>query len=395
MDIIVPETCFYIESGGQVSDQGVFSNEGKWKVEITDVRRPATGVIVHSGKVISGIIHEIDDGILQVDEIRRRDIMRNHTATHLLHAALQTVLGSHARQAGSLVAPDKLRFDFTHPEAMTTEQVQHVQDFVNEEILHGHELHFEEKQLSLAMEEGATALFGEKYGDIVRTVTIPEKDANLSYELCGGTHVGATNDIGLFLITSEGSAAAGIRRIEAVTGRGAYGIVRNRLATLTQVALHLDAKVEEVSARVDLVLEEMDERRKAFSALQQELVLRDFVVQLDDVPEIAGVPVLAVVIQHANSDILRVMTDRFRDKYKSGVVVLGTVSEDKPVIVASVTEDLILKGITASEIVKTIAPIIGGSGGGRPNMAQAGGKDPSRLDEALQQVNPYLKRKLG
>ncbi len=394
VDILVSDTCFYIESGGQVSDQGKYVSTGKWLVQIDDVRRPAAGAIVHSGVVLSGEICEGDTGQLCVDIDRRRDIMRNHTATHLLHAALHKVLGEHARQAGSLVAPDKLRFDFTHPEAMTADQIHKVQDIVNEEILHGLQVHFESKPLAIAINEGAMALFGEKYGDVVRTITIPEGDANFSYELCGGTHVTTTNEIGLFLIISEGSAAAGIRRIEAVTGRVAYEVARNRLRTLEHAAQILDAKVEDVPERVTHILDQLDDRKKENAQLQQEMALNDFRDKLNNVQVIGDVHVLALHIKHANADILRQMTDRFRDKVKSGIVVLGTVQDNRPLIIAAVTDDIVKRGISANDLVKAIAPTIGGSGGGRPNMAQAGGKDPSRMDEALQLVYDKLRKEL-
>lgn len=395
VDIIVPETCFYIESGGQVSDQGSFINPGKWEVEITDVRRPAAGAIVHSGVVVSGEICEGDAGQLRVNEERRFDIMRNHTATHLLHAALHKVLGAHARQAGSLVAPEKLRFDFTHPDPMTPQQILQVQDIVNAEVLHGHHLHFVEKPLSQAMDEGAMALFGEKYSEVVRTVTIDAEEDRISYELCGGTHVHETNEIGLFIITSESSAAAGIRRIEAVTGREAYELIRKRMSVLQRASLLLDVKVEELPERIETALIELEERRKTNNQLKQELVLVDFVKMLARIPTIAGIPVLAANIKNANAEILRQMTDRFRDNNPSGIVVLGTVQDGRPMLITSVTDDLVKRGISANDIVKKIAPTIGGSGGGRPTMAQAGGKDATKLDEALQQVKPYLEERLA
>ncbi|MBP8856839.1 MAG: alanine--tRNA ligase, partial [Anaerolineaceae bacterium] len=393
VDVIFPETCFYVEAGGQIADQGTY-RAGSAVIKITDVRRPAAGAIVHRGVILQGKICDGDEGVLEVDADRRNDIMRNHTATHLLHAALHKVLGDHARQAGSLVAPDKLRFDFTHPEAMTHSEIELVQNIVNEEIAHGYSLNFIEKKLDQAMEEGAMALFGEKYGDVVRTVTIADGNEKISYELCGGTHVTATNDIGMFLIVSESSAAAGIRRIEAVTGRGAYDLVRKRLSILQRTSQLLETKVEEVPEKVIGLLEESETRRKQFLKLQQEQAIRDFQGRLNDVPLVKDVPVLAVSIHQANADILRTMADLFRNRYKSGVVVLGTVVEDKPMLIAAVTDDLVQKGISANDIVKVIAPAIGGSGGGRPALAQAGGKDPARLDEALQQVAALVSAKL-
>ncbi len=394
VDIIFPETCFYVEAGGQVSDQGIYRSSTDAIFKITDVRRPAAGAIVHRGVVLQGKICEQDEGILEVDADRRNDIMRNHTATHLLHAALHQVLGDHARQAGSLVAPDKLRFDFTHPEAMTSQQIDQVQNIVNEEIAHSYSLNFVEKKLDQAMEEGAMALFGEKYGDVVRTVTIAEGSEKISYELCGGTHVNATNDIGMFLITSESSAAAGIRRIEAVTGRGAYNLVRKKLAVLQRTAQLLETSPDEVPGKVIALLDENETRRKQYQQLQQELAFHEFQGRLNDVPTVKNVPVLTAIIKQANADILRMMADLFRGRYKSGVVVLGTVVDDKPMLVAAVTDDLVQKGLTAYDIVKTIAPVIGGSGGGRPALAQAGGKDPSKLGESLQQVAAVVEAKL-
>ncbi|HQN04845.1 MAG TPA: alanine--tRNA ligase [Anaerolineaceae bacterium] len=393
VDVIFPETCFYVEAGGQIADQGTYRAGGA-VIKITGVRRPAAGAIVHRGVILQGKVCDGDEGVLEVDVDRRNDIMRNHTATHLLHAALHKVLGDHARQAGSLVTPDKLRFDFTHPEAMTHSEIELVQNIVNEEIAHGYRLNFIEKKLDQAMEEGAMALFGEKYGDVVRTVTIADGNEKISYELCGGTHVTATNDIGMFLIVSESSAAAGIRRIEAVTGRGAYDLVRKRLSILQRTSQILETNVEEVPEKVIGLLEESETRRKQFQKLQQEQAIRDFQGRLNDVPLVKNVPVLAVSIQHANADILRNMADLFRNRYKSGVVVLGTVIEEKPVLIAAVTDDLVQKGISANDIVKVIAPAIGGSGGGRPALAQAGGKDPSRLDDALQQVAALVSAKL-
>jgi alanyl-tRNA synthetase len=393
VDVIFPETCFYVEAGGQIADQGTYRAGGA-VIKITDVRRPAAGAIVHRGVILQGKICDGDEGVLEVDADRRNDIMRNHTATHLLHAALHKVLGDHARQAGSLVAPDKLRFDFTHPEAMTHSEIELVQNIINEEIAHGYRLNFIEKKLDQAMEEGAMALFGEKYGDVVRTVTIADGNEKISYELCGGTHVTATNDIGMFLIVSESSAAAGIRRIEAVTGRGAYDLVRKRLSILQRTSQLLETNVEEVPEKIIGLLEESETRRKQFQKLQQEQAIRDFQGRLNDIPLVKNVPVLAVSIQQANADILRTMADLFRNRYKSGVVVLGTVVEEKPMLIAAVTDDLVQKGISANDIVKVIAPAIGGSGGGRPALAQAGGKDPSRLDEALQQVAALVSAKL-
>ncbi len=358
------------------------------------MRRPAAGVVVHSGLVVKGQPAVGDKVLAAVDMQRRKDIMRNHTATHLLHAELHAVLGDHARQAGSLVAPDRLRFDFTHPEAMTQHQIDQVEAGVNQAILANYRLQMRQKPLQEAISEGAMALFGEKYGEVVRTVTIGDQEP-FSYELCGGTHVGETGDIGLFLITSESSAAAGVRRIEAITGRGAYELVQKRLRLLRQTAQMVGSSLDEVPVKVDDLQGELAQTRKAVSGLRQELAAASFEAQLAGVEIVGGAASLAIEIPGADADTLRLMTDRFRVKYPSGVVVLAANVEGKPVIIASVTDDLVKRGVHAGDLVKRAAQAVGGGGGGRPNLAQAGGRDPSKLTEALQQAQAYIHEKLG
>jgi alanyl-tRNA synthetase len=394
VEVILSKTCFYGESGGQVADTGtICALSGDWEIHVEDTRKPAAGVIVHIGKVGRGT-PQVDDGVrATVDGERRRDIMRNHTATHLLHAELHHILGDHARQAGSLVAPDRLRFDFTHPEAISAEQLEKIEAGVNRAILANHPLNITVKSQAQAIAEGAMALFGEKYGETVRTIRIGQPEP-ISYELCGGTHVGETGDIGLFLITSEGSAAAGVRRIEAVTGRGAYEVVQRRFRLLRQTAGLLGSSLEEVPTKTQMVLDEADHGRKQILKLRQDLVAAEFVRHLQDVARVADVPVLALVLPNADVDSLRQMTDRFRQQYPSGVVVLGSALEGRPALIACVTDDLVKRGLNAGEIVRTIAQTIGGSGGGRPTLAQAGGKDASKLQEAIDQVLGLVKAKL-
>jgi alanyl-tRNA synthetase len=384
VEVVLPETCFYVESGGQVSDHGVIKSAGEpyWEIQVEEMRKPAAGVITHVGEVVKGRPHVGDLAVAKVDAARRRDIQRNHTATHLLHAELRAVLGEHARQAGSSVAPERLRFDFAQPEPMTPEQLERVEAGVNRAILANYPLTVISKSLSQAITEGAMALFGEKYGETVRTISIGEEHV-FSYELCGGTHVGETGDIGICLIVSEGSAAAGIRRIEAVTGRGAYELIQRRFKTLKQAASVLSTAVDETPAKAQLVLDELDRTRKQALHLRQELVEAEFQRALQNVPEVSGVPVLAATLPNADADTLRQMTDIFRQRYPSGVVVLGSVNEGRPAIIAAVTDDLIKRGLHAGELVKAVAQVVGGSGGGRPNLAQAGGKDPAKLPEAI------------
>ncbi len=395
VEVILPQTCFYVESGGQMSDWGtiVSVKEPRWEIRIDEMRKPAAGVIGHIGHVVQGQPHLNDLAIATVDAQRRKDIMRNHTATHLLHAELHAVLGDHARQAGSLVAPDRLRFDFNHPEGVTPDQLAQIEAGVNRAILGNTPLTTIVKPLQQAIAEGAMALFGEKYGETVRTVRIGEPEP-FSHELCGGTHVSETGDIGLFLITSEGSAAAGVRRIEAVTGRAAYELVQKRFKALDQASRLLSTTPDDIPDKVSDLLDDLAASRKLSAGLRQELAAVEFMRQLETITMVSNVPVLAVLLPNSDADTLRQMSDRFRQRYPSGVVVLGSVVDNKPVLVAAVSEDLVKRGLHAGELIKAAAERVGGSGGGRPNLAQAGGKDPERLSEALDQVAPFVARKL-
>lgn len=393
IEILLPETGFYVESGGQVSDTGrIFSDDGNWEVEINAMRKPAAGVIIHLGLVKHGEPKVGNLAFAQVDLQRRKDIMRNHTATHLLHAELRSILGEHARQAGSLVAPDRLRFDFTHPQPVTLEQLEKIEAGVNRAILTNYRLNIAYKPLEQAIEEGAMALFGEKYAATVRNITIGE---SLSNELCGGTHVDETGDIGIFLITSEGSTAAGIRRIEAVTGWRAYELIQKRFQMIKNISQMLGVSPEDVPNKAAEVLETLNTAKKEISELRHELASQEFVQRLVSVQTIKGVPVLAASLPGADVDTLREMTDRFRQKYPTGVAVLATVSKDgRPLVIASVTEDLIPRGLHAGELVKHVAQPLGGSGGGKPTLAQAGGKDAGQLDKALFMARQWVEEHL-
>lgn len=396
VEVVLPATSFYIESGGQVSDTGtiVSVNEPRWEIRVDEMRKPAAGMIAHIGEVVRGKPAVGDGAIATVDAQRRWDIMRNHTATHLLHAELHHVLGKHARQAGSLVAPDRLRFDFTHPDALTMEQLERIEAGVNRDILDNFRLRVVQKPLAQAMEEGAMALFGEKYSETVRTITIGDEET-LSYELCGGTHVDSTGDIGIFLITSEGSAAAGVRRIEAVTGREAYRLVQRRFKLMKLTANVLVTNVDEVNFKAESLVSEVSNLHREISKLRQALASAEFEPSLVNAREVDGVRVLSAVINQADADTLRILTDRFRQRYPSGVVVLGSALEERPMVIAAITDDLVKQGWNAGELVKVVAAVIGGSGGGRPNLAQAGGKDASKLNEAMDQVLPWVNKKLG
>ena len=395
VEVVLPKTSFYVEAGGQVSDKGSIRSEGApgWEIAVEELRKPAAGMVVHIGQVVKGAPKVGDRAVAGVSTQRRMSIMRNHTATHLLHAQLHKVLGEHARQAGSLVAPDRLRFDFTHPEAMTEEELERVEEGVNQAILQNYHLNIKLKPREQAMQEGAMALFGEKYGDVVRTITIGDEDV-FSYELCGGTHVDDTGDIGLFLITSEGSAAAGVRRIEAVTGEKAYEVVQKRFRALKNAARLLGSAAEDVPAKTETVLADLDQAHKEAVKLRQKLVSMEFGRYFENVPEVDGVPVLAVLLPNADLDSMRQMTDRFRERYASGVVVLGSVIDGRPMLIAAVTEDLLKRGLHAGQLVKKVAQMVGGGGGGRPTLAQAGGKDADALPEAIDSVLGLVKEAL-
>jgi alanyl-tRNA synthetase len=393
IEIILPETCFYIESGGQVSDNGwIHSLDGTWEIEVHNMRKPAAGVIVHVGKVVKGHPAVGDEAIANVDTQRRRDIMRNHTATHLLHAELRRVLGEHARQNGSLVAPDRLRFDFTHPEAVTPNQLIQIEAGVNQHILGDYQLKTTIKPLAQAIAEGAMALFGEKYTETVRTITIGGEQP-FSYELCGGTHVGETGDIGIFLITSEGSVAAGIRRIEAVTGQKAYELIQNRFAKSSQAATLLGSTPETLPEKITSLLDELSASQKQVSTLRQNLVLAEFKQKLGQVKLVNGISLLVAKLTDADAEALRQMADRFRQQYSStGIAVLGSIKDGRPIIIAAITDDLVSHGINAIDLVKFVAKPLGGAGGGKPTLAQAGGKDASMLDSALEDVEAWVKQ---
>ena len=395
IEVLLPKTGFYIESGGQVSDQGqiVSANDKDWVIQITGMRKPAAGVIVHVGEVIKGQPKVGDSARVIVDMERRKATMRNHTATHLLHAALHEVLGDHARQAGSLVAPDRLRFDFNHPQPVTREEILDVEARVNKAILVNYPLQIVEKSLQDAIDEGAMALFGEKYGAEVRTITIGEEKP-FSYELCGGTHVDETGVIGLFLITYEGSIAAGVRRIEAITGWQAYELARERMNILDQTNHFLGTSPAETLPKVKSLAESISAADKEIEKLRTQLVAGAFDEQLDNTETIEGIPVLRIVLPNADMEALREMADKFRQKYSSGVALLASDLDGKPVLLAAVTDDLVKRGLHAGNLVKQVAQVVGGGGGGRPTLAQAGGKDAAKLTEALDQVPVYIKANL-
>jgi len=389
IQVILPETPFYLEAGGQVSDTGVIEGNN-WKIAIEDLYQPAAGIIVHKGIVLEGKPAVGDTAEIKVDSMRRKDIMRNHTGTHLLHSALDHILGEHARQAGSLVAPDYLRFDFTHNQALSDNEVKAIEEEVNQRILEDHTLDIKTKQLQEAIDEGARALFGEKYGDVVRTIRM----GDFSYELCGGTHCDRSSEVGLFLITSESSTAAGIRRIEAVTGRKAYQLVQSRFQELQSAAIAMSTGPDQVAFQTNAILDILKNAEKARDKLLKKLAVIELNQALENIKEVEGIKVLTRNVEDADLDTLRLMADRFRQRIsKGGVIVLGAVIDGSPRIIAGVTEDLVKAGIKAGDLVQFVAKLVGGGGGGRPTLAEAGGKNPEKLQEALDSVSGWIQKK--
>jgi alanyl-tRNA synthetase len=399
VEIVLPETPFYVESGGQISDTGELyyfpddMDEPVWVVEVTDTRRRIPGLIVHIGTVIKGTVRVGDPVRAAIDTVRRWDIMRNHTATHVLQTALRERLGDHVHQAGSLVAPERLRFDFTHGQPLTTEDIAEVEKHANAIVLANYDVNTRETSHKRAVEEGATALFGEKYGDVVRVVSFGEEEG-ISAELCGGTHVEVTAEIGSFRVINETGSAAGVRRIEVVTGREAEKLIEERLDVLNEAATLLHAKPNEVSGAVQNLSAQNQQLQKELAQMRQKIAQQETKSLLDNAVEIDGVRLLATQVDAPDIDTMRQMTDWLRDQLGSSVVVLGSVINDKPMLIAAVTNDLIPRGMHAGNLVRDAAKIVGGGGGGRPNMAQAGGKDSAKLPEALASVAGWVEQNL-
>jgi alanyl-tRNA synthetase len=395
VEVLLPKTGFYVESGGQVSDTGTIrAKDGSWEIDVNEMRKPSAGVIVHVGELVFGHPKSGDLAIAAVDAARRHDIRRNHTATHLLHAALHQVLGEKAVQAGSLVAPDHFRFDFNNPEAMTPEQVERVENLVNQAVAADYAVTSLSKSRQQAVAEGAMALFGEKYGEVVRTITIGDPQHRHSYELCGGTHLERTSDVGAFLIVSESSAAAGVRRIEAVTGRGAYELVARRFKLLKQAAGVLKSAVEEVPQKAEQVQDELAAARKQVAALKTDLAMKAFSDQLSAAEAIQGVHLVAMELPGLDKETLGQLADTFRKKYPdNGICAIATGSGDQVIVMTAVTQDLIKRGIKAGDLVGHISRQLGAGGGGAAHLAFGGGRDAAKIPEALASVKAWVEAK--
>ncbi|WP_226568722.1 alanine--tRNA ligase [Bacillus stratosphericus] len=386
VQILLDETPFYSESGGQVADKGILKS-AEAIIEIRDVKKAPNGQHVHEGLVVSGTVQKGFEVIAEVKSALRKGIVKNHTATHLLHQALKDVLGSHVNQAGSLVNENRLRFDFSHFGQVTKEELSQIEKIVNEKIWEGISVAIDLKPIAEAKEMGAMALFGEKYGDIVRVVQV----GDYSIELCGGCHVQNTAEIGLFKIASESGIGAGTRRIEAVTGKGAYRELNDQLAILEKAASELKSNTKDVPKRIVSLQEDLKEAQRENESLLAKLSQAEAGSILEKVTDVGGVKVLTEKVNAKDMNHLRTMVDDLKAKLGSAVIVLGAVQNGKVNISAGVTKNVIAKGLHAGKLVKQAAEICGGGGGGRPDMAQAGGKQPEKLEEALATVKESVK----
>jgi len=414
VEIILGETPFYGEAGGEVGDAGKIlkpsaklkslklkdlrEEDIEAKLEVTDTKRPVEGLIVHHSKVERGSVKKGDMVLASVDVSRREDIARHHTATHLLQSALRQVLGKHVEQSGSLVTPERLRFDFTHSKPLTKREIDRVEEIVNDVVLKNVSVVTSETTLSQAKEMGALAFFGEKYGEKVRTVMVTSGSAlaageAFSFELCGGIHCHSTGEIGLFKIISETGIAAGVRRIEALAGRKAYQYMKEVLeGKVEEISELLKVPQDEIVSRIEKMLMEIKEKTKEIESLITKKIASDVEELINRVTNIAGIKLVSEKVEAKDASVLRSFGDQLKDKLKSGIVILGAVIEGKVALLSVVTEDLVKKGYNAGKIVGEVAKLVDGSGGGRADMAQAGGKSVDKLDSALAHAPKIVKK---
>ncbi len=399
VEVVLPVTNFYVESGGQVADTGMIvsvpGSEAPWEIRIHDVRRPVPGLIVHIGEVIEGVATVGAPALTGVDRSRRMDVRRNHTATHLLDHALREILGKHVQQAGSVVAPDRLRFDFTHSTALTQEQLDAIERSINEAVLLDSPVNANQSSYREAVADGAIALFTEKYGDEVRVVKIGERGEEYSKELCGGTHVDHTGQIGLFRIVSEESVGAGVRRIEAITGRSALEYVQRNLNMLDRIAETLHAPAGEAETVIESLRGELHAAQKENARLRAQMALGQASGLAQGAVQINGIAVVAAQLPDADSDTLREVSDQLRGELGASIVVLATIVGGKPQLIVAATEDAVKQGAHAGELVRAIAKTVGGGGGGKPTLGQAGGRDADKLPQALDRVPDLVRRQLA
>ena len=384
--LIFDKTPFYAESGGQVGDQGKIHSDD-FIGKVLDVQKQKD-IFIHTVEFEKGIAEENKTYKLEVDIVRRLDTAKNHTATHLLHKALREVVGTHVQQAGSLVDPEKLRFDFSHYEALTTEQLSKIEDIVNEKIREGIEVNISHHSIEEAKKLGAMMLFGDKYGDVVRVVDVP----GFSTELCGGTHIDNIGKIGLFKIVSESGIAAGVRRIEAKTGYGAYLVEKTEADILKDIEKKLKATNSNLIEKVEKTLETLKDTEKELETLKQKLALFETKAAISGMEEIGGAKVLVAAFKDKSAEDLRTMIDTIKAENEKAIIVLAS-TQDKLAFAVGVTKTLTDK-LKAGDLVKKLAEMTGGKGGGRPDFAQAGGKDKEKLLDAFKEIREIIEAKL-
>ncbi|RVU64193.1 alanine--tRNA ligase [Bacillus thuringiensis] len=384
--LMLDVTPFYAESGGQIADRGYLLADGV-KVLVKDVQKAPNGQNLHQVVVEEGTLTKDAAVKAIIDTKNRSSVVKNHTATHLLHQALKDVLGTHVNQAGSLVTSERLRFDFSHFGQVQADELEKIERIVNEKIWESIDVEISQKAIEEAKEMGAMALFGEKYGDVVRVVQV----GDYSLELCGGCHVDNTASIGIFKIVAESGIGAGTRRIEAVTGKSAYELMNDQVGLLKEAAGKMKTNPKDILTRVDGLFAEVKQLQKENESLAAKLSNIEAGNLTDSVMTVDGVNVLAAKVNVADMNNLRTMMDDLKNKLESAVVVLASVNDDKVNILAGVTKDLISQGYHAGKLVKEVASCCGGGGGGRPDMAQAGGKNPAQVEEALAFVQEYVK----
>ena len=387
--MILDRTPAYAESGGQVGDTGTLVGRSG-RGEIIDTYYRGSKLIVHRVRVVSGGFHENEDVAVSIETPRRQGLRRHHTGTHLLHAALRRILGTHVTQAGSLVAPDHLRFDFSHGASLKDRDVEQIEELVNEQVQANVPVTHSEMDLDEALRMSAMELFGEKYGNRVRVIKI----GDFSTELCGGTHLDQTGEIGLLKIAAEGAVASGVRRVEAVAGPAALESVARKEAALREAAELLKIGPLEVPRRLQKLLEEQRALEKQLADLEARLARSRAEDLVKAARQINGVAVIAGRIDGLDAEGLRSVADTLRDRLGSGVVCVGSVLDGKVNLIAAVTKDLTSR-VQAGRLIQEVAKGVGGGGGGRPDLAQAGGKDPARLDAALELVYAYVARAGG
>ena len=391
VEMVLVQTPFYAEGGGQIGDAGTLTGPDG-SIEVHDTQAVMPDVIMHFGKVKVGTVRLGDTVEANVDPTRREDTARNHTATHMLHAALREVLGPHVRQAGSLVAPERLRFDFSHVQPVTDDELWQVQHLVNEKIRQNAGVHRDEDTYQSAIQRGALAFFGDRYGERVRLIEIANGDT-FSFEVCGGTHVHHTGEVGSVYILGESSIGAGMRRLEAVSGRAAERLVWERFNREDGLASTLNTTPPELGNAVQRIQDENDDLRRQLATLERQNTLQAAEILLDSKQDINGVSVLSARTEASNADSMREISDWLRDKMGSGIVVLGAVINDRPTISVGITRDLVDGGADARDYARDLGRIIGGGGGGRPDMAQAGGRNADKLDAAIAGAADIVRQK--